>query len=141
MDKTINYGDLVLVRNNEADMWEIELFDHINEDSTFLCSGKNWKYCIPIEGNEHLLQATKVVREEFNLFGITLEPGYVIKFDSGKHGVIFPTSYGLAIIYTCGSWRTLSDLDKDSIVAILGPAKNQYIDSGDKLWEKWTSEF
>lgn len=49
--------DKVLGRNEKDDVWEAELFSHYREESQypFRCIGFARKYCIPYEGNEHLL--------------------------------------------------------------------------------------
>lgn len=46
----------VLVRNYEKSIWKCDMFstfDSINK--IFVCVGNFWNYCIPYEGNEHLL--------------------------------------------------------------------------------------
>lgn len=53
-------GQPVLVRNFDWDMWEIEVFNDMtirpSINKTFhQCSKRIWRYCIPYEGNEHLL--------------------------------------------------------------------------------------
>lgn len=55
--------DKVLGRNEKDDVWEAELFSHYREESQypFCCIGFARKYCIPYEGNEHLLGTTKDV--------------------------------------------------------------------------------
>ena len=52
--------DKVLGRNEKDDVWEAELFSHYREESQypFRCIGFSRKYCIPYEGNEHLLGTT-----------------------------------------------------------------------------------
>ena len=49
--------DKVLGRNEKDDVWEADLFSHYREESQypFRCIGFSRKYCIPYEGNEHLL--------------------------------------------------------------------------------------
>lgn len=49
--------DKVLGRNEKDDVWEADLFSHYREESQypFQCIGFSRKYCIPYEGNEHLL--------------------------------------------------------------------------------------
>lgn len=60
--------DKVLGRNEKDDIWEAELFSHYKEGSSypFRCIGFSRKYCIPYEGNEHLL-GTKNNPEQHNL--------------------------------------------------------------------------
>lgn len=52
--------DKVLGRNEKYDVWEADLFSHYREESQypFRCIGFSRKYCIPYEGNEHLLGTT-----------------------------------------------------------------------------------
>lgn len=47
----------VLVRNEENEPWRIDLFQYYREgyEYSYFCIGKLYKYCIPYEGNEHLL--------------------------------------------------------------------------------------
>ncbi len=49
--------DKVLGRNEKDDVWEADLFSRYREESQypFRCIGFSRKYCIPYEGNEHLL--------------------------------------------------------------------------------------
>lgn len=49
--------DKVLGRNEKDDVWEADLFSRYREESQypFRCIGFGRKYCIPYEGNEHLL--------------------------------------------------------------------------------------
>ena len=49
--------DKVLVRDYYGSMWRATLFSHLtgNESFPYSCGGLEWKYCIPYEGNEHLL--------------------------------------------------------------------------------------
>lgn len=51
--------DKVLVRDRKDQCWKCNLFDHIDNDSyDFCCSYGIWAYCIPYEGNEHLVGTT-----------------------------------------------------------------------------------
>lgn len=52
--------DKVLVRDNENMKWNCSLFSFYNGDciSPFLCVDTYHNYCIPYEGNEHLLGTT-----------------------------------------------------------------------------------
>lgn len=49
--------DRVLVRDDENCCWEVDFFDHYNQNDNFpyraMTSGYR-KYCIPYDGNEHL---------------------------------------------------------------------------------------
>lgn len=52
------FRQLVLVRDDEDIKWEVAEFAYIdNDDFLKYCTigGSAWKYCIPYEGNEHLL--------------------------------------------------------------------------------------
>ena len=47
----------VLVRDDECSKWEVSFFGYITDDEhyKYRCVGSSWAYCIPYEGNEHLL--------------------------------------------------------------------------------------
>ena len=49
--------DWVLVRNTANDTWELNVFSRIKENNVckFRCIWNSFIYCIPYEGNEHLL--------------------------------------------------------------------------------------
>lgn len=53
--------DKVLVRDSKSDYWRATLFSHINENGCYYCIWAGWTYCIPYEGNEHLLGTNKNV--------------------------------------------------------------------------------
>lgn len=54
--------DKVLVRNDKEDQWSANIFSYQVRDNMYYCLGENyWRYCIPYEGNEHLLGTTKNV--------------------------------------------------------------------------------
>lgn len=55
--------DKVLVRDSESDKWRANLFGYIDKDGYCRCVYANWVYCIPYEGNEHLLGTTKDVED------------------------------------------------------------------------------
>ena len=55
--------DKVLVRDNKSDYWRASLFSHIDKNGNHYCIWANWHYCIPYEGNEHLLGTTKNVED------------------------------------------------------------------------------
>ena len=55
--------DKVLVRDSESDKWRANLFGYIDKDEYYHCVYANWVYCIPYEGNEHLLGTTKDVED------------------------------------------------------------------------------
>lgn len=49
----------VLVRDSIYDVWRASFFSHIKEDDErYVTTGLCWKFCIPYEGNEHLLGTT-----------------------------------------------------------------------------------
>lgn len=49
----------VLVRDSYDDMWRASFFSHIKEnDGRYVTTCVTWKFCIPYEGNEHLLGTT-----------------------------------------------------------------------------------
>lgn len=49
----------VLVRDSYNDMWRASSFSHIKEDDgRYVTTGLSWNFCIPYEGNEHLLGTT-----------------------------------------------------------------------------------
>lgn len=55
--------DKVLARDNTNSKWEVDIFRHIIENDNYVyiysCMCDTWKYCIPYEGNEHLLGTNK----------------------------------------------------------------------------------
>ena len=55
--------DKVLVRDSKSDYWRATLFSHINENGCYYCVWASWTYCIPYEGNEHLLGTNKNVKD------------------------------------------------------------------------------
>ena len=55
--------DKVLVRDSKSSEWRANLFSHKNIDEPYYCVYAGWNYCIPYEGNEHLLGTTKNVKE------------------------------------------------------------------------------
>ena len=50
--------DRVLVRDSRVSEWRANLFNYIDKDGFYCCVWANWAYCIPYEGNEHLLGTT-----------------------------------------------------------------------------------
>lgn len=55
--------DKVLVRDDKEDQWSANIFSYQVRDM-FHCLGEGyWRYCIPYEGNEHLLGTTKDVED------------------------------------------------------------------------------
>lgn len=55
--------DKVLVRDSKSNNWRANLFSHIDKNGNHYCIWANWHYCIPYEGNEHLLGTTKEVED------------------------------------------------------------------------------
>lgn len=53
--------DKVLVRDTERQLWNANYFSHYrgdNKDFPYACMGIPFRYCIPYEGNEHLIGTT-----------------------------------------------------------------------------------
>lgn len=56
--------DKVLVRDDYKDEWRASFFSNIREGlSRYVTTGLVWKFCIPYEGNEHLLGTTNNVED------------------------------------------------------------------------------
>lgn len=56
----------VLVRDSKDSLWHIDLYEGALRDDdeyNYRCMAADWVYCIPYEGNEHLLDTTKDVEE------------------------------------------------------------------------------
>lgn len=53
----------VLVRENRNEAWRAAFFSYINEYKRYVTTSMAWKYCVPYEGNEHLLGTDKDVEE------------------------------------------------------------------------------
>jgi hypothetical protein len=55
--------DRVLVRDEWDREWRIDFFERMNKDKDevyrYRCLNAHWRYCIPYEGNEHLLGTTE----------------------------------------------------------------------------------
>lgn len=59
--------DKVLVRDNERQVWRANYFSHYegdDEELSYVCMDYPYRYCIPYEGNEHLLGTTGPYTEE-----------------------------------------------------------------------------
>lgn len=140
---TVEYfkqNDVVLCRDGEDEEWVVESFERENNGNfKFQCKDYNWKYCIPYEGNEHLIGTTDTPERydpnKNTLFGVMLRAGYVLEFRDLECGILVPTTNGLAIFWTRGGWQSLKSVNKSAIVRIFGLAKNQIISSGEILWE------
>ncbi len=53
--------DKVLVRDNNTDSWEADIYLGYNEENKYCpykCASMNYQFCIPYEGNEYLLGTT-----------------------------------------------------------------------------------
>lgn len=70
-------------------------------------------------------------------------PGYVLEFERGKVGVLFPIrkigspqKEELALIYTSGGWLPFDCIEVSKVIAIKGRAGGSIITSGEVLWER-----
>lgn len=146
MESKLKPFDKVLVRDSINRIWDGEFFLRIDEELNFKYIGISgaFKYCIPYEGNEHLLGTTdnpeRCNPDRNTLFGIKLKPGYVLEFDDDEIGILFPTANGFAVSYVKGCWQHLIYIKKDSIVRIRGIAQSNYLKSGELLWEKFKKQ-
>lgn len=58
----------VLARDSKDSLWHIDLYEGMLGDDNeynYSCMASYWVYCIPYEGNEHLLGTTKDVEEDY----------------------------------------------------------------------------
>lgn len=58
--------DKVLVRDNEGQLWNANYFSYYrenNKDFLYACMDNPYRFCIPYEGNEHLLGTTDPYKE------------------------------------------------------------------------------
>ena len=58
--------DKVLVRDEEENVWYANYFSHYkgnDEEYPYACIDSSYRYCIPYEGNEHLLGTTNLYTE------------------------------------------------------------------------------
>lgn len=55
--------DKVLVRDSKSSEWRANLFSYKKVNEPYYCVYAGWNYCIPYEGNEHLLGTTKDVKD------------------------------------------------------------------------------
>lgn len=61
--------DKVLVRDEDDESWEIDIFGRYEEDEhvyPYRCISEHYRQCIPYEGNESLLGTTRSPEPEFN---------------------------------------------------------------------------
>lgn len=58
-------GDKVLVRDGDSDEWSFDLFSHKRESDEYpyACLKSMYVECIPLEGNEHLLNTSNPSKE------------------------------------------------------------------------------
>lgn len=63
----VPFESRVLVRDIDHYEWEGAIFGRYDGNSFFTIGGTDWKYCIPYEGNEHLLGTTDDCDEYFKL--------------------------------------------------------------------------
>lgn len=64
--------DKVLVRDYESEVWDCDFFGYKLADE-YKCVAGRWNYCIPYEGNEHLLgsyESPKVEKWRANIGNI-----------------------------------------------------------------------
>lgn len=136
-------GDIVLVRLSEDSQWCVdEYVTYVKgaERNPYQCVYRAWAECIPYEGNQQFF-GTDISPENRSLdkavlFGIEMKPGYVLEFDNGEYGILFPTAKGFAVSYTKGYWQLLKSVNQGKIVNIMGIAENQFIYSGKVLWSR-----
>lgn len=60
----LNPFDNVLVRHQKTEEWRANIFSHTDKTDEYLdyvCVNGRWEFCIPYEGNEHLLGTTEDV--------------------------------------------------------------------------------
>lgn len=76
--------DKVLVKDSDTDIWICDIFSHMDDDNAFYCVRGIWNYCIPYEGNEHLVGKTGNSEEHEDVDDImklvdnyTVEPGMI----------------------------------------------------------------
>lgn len=144
MENNCNFKpfDKVLVRYDNQHEWQIDFFSHYvhGVECPYKCLTRDFNQCIPYNGNEHLRGTTNTPERydpnKDTLFGIKLKPGYVLEFEDGEIGILFPTANGFAVSCAKGLWQFLKGIKKDSIVRILGITQTDYLRSGELLWEK-----
>lgn len=147
MENEFKPFDKVLVRDDDNAVWHIDLFEKWNEPY-YVCLMSTWEQCIPYKGNEYLLDKTRTPKrydsDNDTLFEIKLKPGYVLEFENGSTGVLFPICKTespdetfFAVMFDNGSWNKLDDIDSETITAIRGvPYYGCCLTSSEYLWEK-----
>ena len=70
MEKNLKPKDWVLVRDSKDLPWQIDIFKgcggyYALGDCEYCCLGGQWKYCIPYESNEYLLDTTDSPKEHY----------------------------------------------------------------------------
>ena len=56
--------DKVLVRDAYCEVWRPDIFSSMAYGPLYSCLRSDWHYCIPFEGNEHLVGTTDKPKEE-----------------------------------------------------------------------------
>ena len=148
-EENLKSFDKVLVRDFDKSRWYGDLFLRYIEGgkTPYECLTGNFVQCVPYEGNEHLLGTTdkpeQSSQNKNSLFGIELKPGYVLEFEYGKFGVVFPIREigfprrkKLAIIYNSGAWVPLEFIEVTKVIAIKGCAAGCSITSGEVMWKR-----
>lgn len=146
--------DKVLVRDNKEDIWIIDLFERYPLDNNcdypgynYICLRAAWEECIPYEGNEHLLGTTDTPEiknsNKYTYFNIELKAGYVLEFECGECGMIFPIYKAssleeekLVISFSTGGYDTLENIDETDIVSIARLVEDNNTTRTEYLWEK-----
>ena len=70
IDTLVPFESRVLVRNGDRDIWKPAIFGcYIYKSSPYyVLGGTCWKYCIPYEGNKHLLRTTNDCDEYYKIW-------------------------------------------------------------------------
>ncbi|MBO4714400.1 MAG: hypothetical protein J5615_11065, partial [Fibrobacter sp.] len=67
MEHEFKPKEWVLVRDDDDNLWKLDMFSHKSTDGTYQCIGNWYEQCIPYEGNEHLLGTSKSADAPVNL--------------------------------------------------------------------------
>lgn len=142
-------GDIVLVRDEKSEKWQLEAFVEYNSklDYPFVCTVSSWNQCILYEGNEHLVGTTHTPEKpnyhKNTHYDIKLKPGYILELKNGEAGMIFPVYkenssniIELALFYTTGGWDSLDSINETEIMAIRKIVKDNNIPYSILLWER-----
>lgn len=143
--------DKVLVRDYDHETWEANFFKSKKEicgkDVLYYCISAVWNQCIPYEGNEHLLGTTDSPEihnsNKYTYFNIELKAGYVLEFECGEWGMIFPIYKAssleeekLGITFSTGGYDTLENIDETDIVSISKLVEDNNTTRTEYLWKK-----